>query len=167
MKTCPNCHNQSADDTHSCPVCGTALDALTPPPADYFQKKEPIRMPELIPADPAPDPHDHTEEFDPFDIQEARLACMCAYLLGVPGIIIALLMCPHSGYARFHIRQALKLTVLETLTGLVSVILCWTFIIPILGALLLLVLFVVRFLCFADVCKSSAKDAPLLRNLKL
>ena len=167
MKTCPNCRSQAEDEARTCPVCGTALDALTPPPADYFKRKEPIQMPELIPAAPAPASFDHTEEFRDSDIRDSRIACMAAYLLGIPGIIIALLMAGSSSYGRFHINQALKITIFEVLIGLASVILCWTFIVPILGAVAIAVLLVIRLICFNDVRSSKATDAPLLRNIRL
>ena len=167
MKICPNCHSQADETAHSCPVCGTVLDAITPPPADYFRKKEPVQMPELIPADPAPASFDHTGEFLESDILNNTTACMAAYLLGIPGIIIALLMAGTSGYGRFHINQALKITILEALIVFASAILCWSFIVPILGAIAIVVLMVIRLICFNDVRNGKATDAPLLRSIKL
>lgn len=166
MKTCPNCRNQAEDDILSCPICGTTLDVLTPPPVDYFDRKEPVSMPELIPADPRPDPHDHTKNYEAADIQENKLLCMCVYLLDVLGIIVALLMSPGSAYTRFHIRQALKITVIESIAVLASLLLCWTFIVPILGVVAIFITLFVKLICFADVCCGKAKDAPIIRYFR-
>lgn len=165
MKNCPNCHNQAKEDALFCPVCGTMLDVVPQPDPDYFQMKNqpaPVTMPVIK----VPDAYDHTDDFSADDIHEAKLPCMCAYLLDFVGVIIALLMCPSSEYARFHIRQSLKFTVLEVLIALASVLLCWTFIVPIAGMISLVVLSVLKLICFADVCKGQAKDAPIIRSIK-
>ena len=165
MKNCPNCHNQAKDDARFCPVCGTTLDAVPQPDPDYFRPAtQPVTV--AIPVMRVPDRHDHTDDYSVEDIQESKIPCMCVYLLDFLGVIIALLMCPTSKYARFHIRQSLRLTILEVLIVLASALLCWTFLVPIAGAIGLLVLFVLRLICFVDVCKGNAKDAPIIRNIK-
>ena len=165
MKNCPNCHNQAKDEALFCPVCGTTLDAVPQPDPDYF-RPAPQPVPVTMPVIKVPPKFDHTEDYTAGDIRESKLACMCAYLLDFVGMIIALLMCPTSEFARFHIRQSMKFTVLEVLLTLASALLCWTFIVPILGLIALLVLSVLKLICFADVCKGQAKDAPILRDLK-
>lgn len=165
MKNCPNCHNQAKDEALFCPVCGTMLDVIPQPEPEYFQPAQqpvPVSMPIIV----APNIHDHTDDYGAEDIRENKLSCMCAYLLNVVGVIIALLMSPSSDYAKFHIRQSLKLTILEALIAIASAILCWTFLVPILGLVALVILSILRLICFIDICKGRAKDAPILRELK-
>jgi uncharacterized membrane protein len=167
MKYCPNCHNQTKDEALFCPVCGTMLDAIAQ--TDYnYSNPEPVStpVPLTMPVIPVKTAHDHTDDFDPSDIQENMLPCMAAYLLDVVGIIIALLMTDSSAYARFHIRQALKFTIAEALICLAFILMFWTVIVPVAGATALIILMVVKFCCFVDVCKGKAKDAPILRSIK-
>ena len=108
MKNCFNCNNQVDDNATFCPNCGANLVAGTAPQTAQ------------------PDPYDHTAEFDPQDISENKVYCMLAYLMGVIGIIIALLAGKDSPYVKFHIRQAIKLSVADILLLLCGGILCWT-----------------------------------------
>ena len=80
-------------------------------------------------------------------------------------IIIALLAAPQSKYAAFHSRQALKLDIVSTLLLLVSAVLAFTFIVPIAGAVCIAILFVVRIICFFQVCSGKAKDAAIIGKL--
>ena len=81
------------------------------------------------------------------------------------GIIIALLAAPQSIYAAFHSRQALKLDIVSTLLLIVSAVLAFTFIVPIAGAVCIAILFVVRIICFFQVCSGKAKDAAIIGKL--
>ena len=80
-------------------------------------------------------------------------------------IIIALLAAPQSKYAAFHSRQALKLDIVSTLLLIVSAVLAFTFIVPIAGAVCIAILFVVRIICFFQVCSGKAKDAAIIGKL--
>ena len=91
---------------------------------------------------------------------------MSVYLLGAVGIIIGLLMSPKSEFTRFHVRQSLKFMILEALILLFSTLLCWTFIVPILGMIALLVLLIAKILCFVDVCRGKAVESPVLQYIK-
>lgn len=165
MKNCPNCHNQAKDDALFCPVCGTMLDVVPQPPKEYYQP-EPQPIPVSMPVIVVPDRYDHTDDYTADDIRENKLPCMCAYLLDFVGVIIALLMSPTSEYAKFHICQSLRFTVLEVLLTFASAALCWTFIAPIAGVIGILVISILKLVCFIDVCKGQAKDAAILRNIK-
>lgn len=167
MKICPNCHNQAGEDALSCPVCGTTLDTFCQPDVQYFKQENEIKQtPTVIPSVPVRDPRDHTGNFDPDDIAVNKLICIIVYLLDFAGVIIALLMAPNSNYTRFHIRQSLKFTVLEVLILLAALLLCWTFLIPIVGLICLVILIVLKFLCFINVCQGKAKDAPIISSIK-
>ena len=55
---------------------------------------------------------------------------------------------PTSPYAAFHVRQSLKFTVVETLAGLICILLAWTVIVPIAVGIFMVVLFVCKIICF-------------------
>jgi uncharacterized membrane protein len=81
------------------------------------------------------------------------------------GIIIALLASHDSAYVRFHLRQALKFIVVETLTLIVSGILVWTFIVPIAGGIFTAILGVLQIICFFQICGGKAKEPAIIRSL--
>lgn len=145
MKICPTCGAQVPDDAGFCPNCGA-------PVADV----------ESIPAPAAAAPaYDHTAEFDPADISENKVIAMLVYLLDAIGIIIALLASSTSKYAGFHVRQALKITVLEILLGICCII-------PILGWIAagvgLCVLLVVKVIAFVQICQGKAVEPVIVRS---
>ena len=110
-------------------------------------------------AAPAVDNTDHTAEFDAKDISDNKIVAMAPYLLGVIGIIIALLGSRDSKYAGFHVRQALKIEI----TGILVLVLM---IIPFIGWFVApiceLVLFVVKIICFFQVAGGKAREPPII-----
>jgi len=148
MAFCPNCGKEIPEGQVFCSNCGASLNA-----------------PGAQPAAPAVDPYDHTADFSPEDISQNKVIAMAAYLLGAVGVIIALLAAPQSPYASFHVRQALKFTMVEVLLLIVSAVLVWTFIVPIAAAICVGVLGVIEIICFFQVCQGKAKDAPIIRSL--
>lgn len=147
MVYCPNCGTALNDGAVQCPSCGTML----------YQNQG-------YPAAPA-DPSDHSAEFDAKDISDNKVFAMAAYLLSALGIVIALLAAQKSDYAMFHVRQAVKIEVLNVLLALISAILCFTLIVPVAGAICMAILFVVRIILFFHVCAGKAKDAPIVGKL--
>lgn len=121
-------------------------------------------MPYGMPQQPYVDPKDHTAEFDPKDISENKVMALTAYLLGTIGIIIALLAAKESPYAGFHVRQALKLTIVNMLLTIITLVLCWTIIVPFAGAVCAIIIFVVRIICFFQVCSGKAKEAAIVSS---
>ncbi len=137
--------------------------------------------------------YDHTAEFSAQDISDNKVIAMLVYLMGTVGIIIALLA-RDSRYAGFHVRQALKLTVLETVVWVCAGVLggifgffgllgsigsitrygggigsligtsMLSFLPIILAAILSMVLVVVRIICFISICKGKAVEAPIARS---
>lgn len=163
MKTCSNCKNQAADDAIFCPICGATLAAANAqqnPGANQTQYQAPPKPGYA----PAYDPYDHTAEFDPKDISDNKVISMLVYLMGAIGIIIALLAGNTSKYAAFHVRQALKFTVIEILASICTALLAWTFIVPIAYAIFLVVLLVVKFICFFQICAGKAKEPAIIRS---
>ena len=191
MKTCPNCQQQMDDTLAFCMNCGTQLPAAeaapivepapqpvpTPPPVTpvappfppYANQIPPQPGPygNIPPMQPGPvfDPYDHTAEFTAKDISDNKVISMLVYLMGTIGIIIALLAANSSPYAAFHVRQALKFTVVTILLAIVTAVLCWTIIVPIVAGIAFLALFVVKVICFFQICKGKAVEPYLIRNL--
>lgn len=147
MKNCPNCNAQIDDGALFCPNCGTNFATNQRPAATVA------------------DPYDHTAEFDPRDISENKVFAMLPYLLGTVGIIICLLASSTSAYVRFHIRQALKFTVVTILGGICAVLLCWSFIVPIVYGILCLTFLVIKIICFFQICSGKAKEPAIIRSL--
>ena len=138
MAFCPNCGAQIPDGAPVCPNCGTALGG-----AAYV------------------DPTDHTAEFSAQDISDNKVFAMASILISSIGIIITLLAAQKSEYAMFYARQALKLMICQVLCLLL-------FIIPILGwiagGVCLLIIFVLKVICFFNICKGKAKEIPIVNG---
>ncbi|MGN0477920.1 MAG: zinc ribbon domain-containing protein [Hominenteromicrobium sp.] len=194
MAFCQQCGSQLAEGGTFCAVCGTPVAQAAQPeptpaqqpaapyqpepapvqqpaPNPYQPEQAPVQqnpyqpVPQYQPVQPTYNPNDHTADFTAEDISKNKVVAMAAYVLGMIGIVIALLAAPESPYASFHSRQALKLEIVSQLLLIVSLVLCFTFIVPILGALALVVVFVVRIICFFQVCSGKAKDAAIVGSL--
>lgn len=173
MAFCEKCGAQIPENGTFCAACGAPVAAQAQPtrtpeqPAAQPQapEQQPVYQQPVYPPQPAYDPADHTAEFDPEDVSQNKVIAMAAYILGTVGIIIALLAAPQSKYAAFHSRQALKLDIVSTLLLIVSAVLAFTFIVPIAGAVCIAILFVVRIICFFQVCSGKAKDAAIIGKL--
>ncbi|MGN0601908.1 MAG: zinc-ribbon domain-containing protein [Oscillospiraceae bacterium] len=186
MKTCPNCHNQLNDDAVFCTACGVQVSSAAfeqsgessanqgTQNASFQNNGQPNfnpnqgmpNQPYNQPNIPPYDPFDHTSEFDPKDISDNKVFAMLVYLMGSIGIIIALLASRNSKFVDFHLRQALKFLVVEILIGLITVVLCWTIIVPIAAGIMYVVLTILEIICFFQVCSGKAKEAPIIRSLK-
>ena len=145
MKYCPNCHLTYDDTVNVCGQCGANLQNM-PQPQQVFTN-----------------PNDHTAEFSAEDISQNKVLAMVPYLLGIFGIIISLLASGTSPYAAFHVKQALKIYVVQV----ISVVLC---IIPILGWIVAgiwsIISLVITVICFIQVCKGEAKEPAIICNFK-
>ena len=143
MKYCPKCGAPCNDADAVCAACGLPLAV----------------------AAPLSDPYDHTAEFDAADISENKVFAMLPYLLSIMGVLIALIASKESPFTRFHVRQALKLTVVSTLLGLASVVLCWTVLVPVAAAVCMVILFVLRIICFVQICSGRAVEPAIICKL--
>ena len=143
MKFCSKCGAQCDDNATACPNC----EAIFVAPAA---------------AAPVVDPDDHTAEFDPRDISDNKVIAMLPYILGPLGLIIAMLMTNTSKYVTFHIRTALKFTVVESLLFFVNII-------PFLGWLVyvvcIIICLVLRIIAFFQICCGKAKDPAIISSL--
>ncbi len=142
MKFCTKCGTQCEDAANNCPNCGTSFAA-------------PVAVAQ-------PDPNDHTAEFDPKDISENKVVAMLIYLAGAVGLIIAILLANTSKYVQFHVRTALKFTVVEMLLGIIAIV-------PVIGWLAsgigLIICVVLRIIAFFQICKGQAKDPAIISGL--
>ena len=160
--TCPKCGAQLPDGTAFCNICGASLAGGAPQ-----QGEQAVNSGNTVPNNYAtPNNLDHTAEFSAKDISDNKVLAMVPYLLGTLGIILALLASKESPYVSFHVRQALKFTVVNTLLGIVTGLLFWTIIIPILAGICFAVLFVIKIICFFSICSGKAKEPPLIGSLK-
>ena len=162
MKICHCCTAQLEDDAQFCRNCGAPQGEenkrpLQPAPVYQSQYQ--------APAQPEKDPFDHTEEFEAADIASGKLWAMCVYLLDIVGIFLVLLGAKENGYAMFHLRQGLKFTVVEMLLGIAAALLAWTFLVPIAAGIAMVVLMVIKIICFFQVCKGKAKEPAIVRSL--
>ena len=147
MKFCPNCGSPLEEGAVTCAKCGEPLSVQAAPV-------------------PYADPADHTGEFEAADISDNKVVAMLPYLMGVVGLIIALLARSDSPYAKFHIRQYLKICVCEAIIAICSAVLYWTFLVPIAGGICVIILLVVRVICFFQICGGKAKEPAIIRSLK-
>lgn len=147
MKFCPNCGTQMEDNAAFCPKCGVQPNAA--PNMTYA----PV------------DPYDHTAEFDPQDISDNKVYAMLVYLMGTIGIIIALLAAQNSRFVAFHVRQALKIVAVNLLMVIASAVLFWTIIVPIAAGVMAVVFWVIKIICFFQICSGKAKEPAIIRSL--
>lgn len=161
---CPKCGAQLSDGSTYCTSCGNYLQTNS---NNNMQGR--ASQTNMTGGASQPmyymDPSDHTGEFLPKDISDNKVMAMLPYLLGTIGVIIALLASRESAYTYFHVRQALKLTVVNVLIAIVSLILFWTVIIPIAAGIGAIILFVIRIICFFQVCSGKAKEPAIIRSL--
>lgn len=108
---------------------------------------------------------DFTSDFDENDIAENKIFAMSVYALSVVGIIIALLAAGDSAFVRFHVKEALKISILEIVTSIVTLILFWTVIVPVLGGIIALLMTIARVIGFVNVCKGKAIRAFVVRDI--
>ncbi len=147
MKNCHHCGAQMPDESKFCPVCGVSAGAQGSNPNSQYASS-----------------YDHTAEFDPKDISENKVLAMLCYLMGVIGIILALLGSHESRYAGFHVRQALKFVVVEALLVIIAIIFAFTLLVPILCGIFALILVVVKIICFFSICSGKATEPPIIRS---
>lgn len=195
MKICGICGFECEDEAVICPTCGKNCDgsdqkkkegsaSLTDPFERYRkeienqikeQEKKISDLQQQINTDNEEkqskkrkkefDEFDKTELFNEEDVKENRLFALLLYLTGIIGIIIALLKDKDSPYLNFHIKQVLKAVICETAVLILSGLLCFTFIVPVFGVLIIFVLNVIKLISALWVLKGYSKEILLLRNI--
>lgn len=160
MKTCPNCHSQVDDHAAYCPVCGNILDIL-PSPAQAASK-----APTYVSPEPEEHPYDHTDEFTPQDIADHKLLCMLVYLLDFVGMILALMAAKESEYTAFHMKQSMKMTILESLLLITAFLLSWTVIVPVLATICFAILLILKLIAVYQVSAGKSVEPAIIRSMK-
>lgn len=161
MKVCTRCNAQLSDNAAFCNVCGANVgqganqSQQGQNQAQYQQQYTPQYT----------NPYDHTREFDQKDISANKVLAMMVYLMGTMGIIIALLAGSKSPYLSFHVRESLKFTVVSILMSIITVVLCWTFIVPIAAGVMSIIFFVIKIICFFQICQGKAVEPAIIRSL--
>lgn len=176
---CPKCGSEMPDDSAFCTRCGASLHTGTQEnqnsqgtPYGYGNPQgnngayygNPQMNNGMPYGQPYVDPKDHSTEFDGKDIAEHKLFAMLPYLLGILGTIVALLVAKDSPYVGFHVREGIRILVSEVLLGLITVVFCWTVVVPIAAAVCFIILLVVRIISFVNVCNGKAKEAAIVSN---
>ena len=157
MKYCEICGTALPGEAEVCSHCGSAQgysEAAMAAEARYIERVKASRC--------------HTEEFSIEDIRKNKPTAMLPYLLGIVGLVIAVIMNKNSEsqYLNYQVRTAVKHTVVEALIVAVALVLFWTAVAPILGAICLLVAFVLRIISFVSICRSEVKDPPIISAIK-
>ncbi len=175
MKICPNCHNPADDNVTFCAQCGAKFEGtqtagssappVPPVPPVPPTPSVPPTPPQYQPPMPVISPYDHTGEFSAKDVSDNKVIAMLCYLLGVFGIIIALLASGSSPYVSFHVRQSLKFEVVGALALMAALVLFWTIIVPIAYGILSVVLFVCKIIAFVQICQGKAVEPYVIRSL--
>lgn len=140
MAFCSNCGAELPEGAAACPSCNAILREA---PASY----------------------DHTAEFDAKDISDNKVVALSIYAFDVFGLVLGALLAKDSAYAKFHLRECLKLEITALVAALAAVILCWTIIVPIVAAIFCIMLFVLKVICFVQVCNGKAVEPWLIRSI--
>lgn len=154
MKQCPNCGAQLGDEAKFCSSCGKTVAGDN---SNQTLPSQPVQV-------HYENAYDHTAEFDAADISENKVFALLPYLLGIAGIIVAVLCAGKSAYTAFHIRQRIKMTIISAVISVVSALLCWTLIVPFAGFVCLAIIFVLDIIQFFSVCSGKAKEVPIIRD---
>lgn len=164
MKTCPKCNTQLSDDAMFCTNCGTSFQNANPQQNAYQNNAQPNYA---QPVAPVVNVYDHTAEFDPQDVHDNKIFAILCYIMGIVGIIVALLArsSVNSPYLSFHIKQSLKISITAVLVSIISVVLAWTCIVFIAGMVCNVILEVVAIICFFQTCSNKSVEAPIVRSL--
>lgn len=179
MKTCPGCNSAIDDRAIFCTVCGNKFeenadseicdnDFVNTNDAGAYSSND-------ASCDGAPyadagcvftaDPTDHTAEFDAADVSSNKPLALLVYIGGIVGLVIAILMKKDSRYLDFHIRQSVKIYITELICVVVGSILS-CFILPMIAAMIaVVVLLVVRIICFVQVAEGKSKEPYIVKGL--
>lgn len=168
MKICSKCNSQVDDNAVFCNNCGSSFQGQ---PTQNAQNTQYNQMPNQNPIPPVGTPivdqFDHTSEFSAQDVSDNKIYALMLYAMGIIGVIVALLakQANNSDYLKFHLKQAIKIAVIEAVIGVCAVILCWTFIVPFAAGIAAIIIFVVKVISFVNTCSNKSVEPVIIRNL--
>lgn len=158
MAFCTRCGSNLQEGSMVCPNCGAPVNQAQNQSFDFNQVTD---MP------------DHTNEFDPADIQQNKILAVLGYI----GILflVPLLAAPNSRFAKFHANQGLVLFLLEMVWNIVTQIIVAvlgvfiknTFFISAIFGLLSIALLVLACLGIYNAATGKAKELPVIGKIKI
>ena len=154
MNICPKCGTQFADDGTFCPTCGTPVAQNNAYAQGYAAQPGAYDQPVA-----AVDPKNHTAEYDATDISDNKLIAVLAYF-GIIGVIAAAIINRDSKFVMFHIRQSIKLFILQILLTICCILIIT---IPIVG-ICEVILFVVQIIGAVYAIQGKAKELPIVSS---
>ena len=112
---------------------------------------------------------DHTDEFDPSDIEQNKVMAVLAYLSWL--VLIPLFAAKESRFARFHCNQGIVLAIAELIVWVLYGILRN---IPLIGWIFSLVRWVISLVCLVmavigilNAVSGKAKDLPVIGSFRI
>ena len=166
MRTCQKCGAPMDDGAIFCSNCGYQnASAETAGMGGSYSPSYGQPSYQTPPyAQPAYDIYDKTASFDPKDISENKLYAVLPYLFSFLGVIAAGILAPKSEYVRFHIKQALKLYIMQAFALMLTVLLCWTLLVPFAGMIFALAVIISCIVAAVQVCSGKAVIPVLTRK---
>lgn len=161
MAFCPKCGTQHDEGAAFCANCGNMLGAAEQPKQEGGGLVDQIK-----------NTKDHTDAFDPADIQTNNLLSLLSYL-GIL-ILIPIFLVKKSRFSRFHANQGLLLIIANAAVYVLNFIcgfltgLWWPFVILLIPALLLsLGCTALAVLGIINAVRGKAKELPFIGKFKL
>lgn len=131
------------------------------------EKSKEKRKPRAQDKKPEKNTWDKTELFSAEEVKEYRLTAVLIYLLGIFGIILALVTDRNSPYLKFHIAEELKITVVTAALAIFSVLLAFTFIVPVLCTAGIAACCVINLISACKTLNGKSENAVIIRNLTI
>lgn len=150
MAFCKNCGKELPPNAVFCSSCGANSGQFAP---------------DAQPVQPTyAEPTEFTHEFSADETNDCRILAAIMYVLGLPGIILAVVLRQDSKFIKFHANQALILNI-------AAVLVTATAIVPILGWITAVVgditLFVFMWIGFARALGGRACYLPVIGKYKI
>ncbi len=164
MAFCAKCGTQVPDGTTFCPSCGGPIAGSTDPNQAAQQYQQPYQQPYV--QAPVIDAWDHTAEFDPQDVSENKVFALLGYCFSLAGVLFVYLGAKDSKYAMFHAKNAVSIAAVFGILTLATSLLSWTCIVPVAGAVCIILLLIANIICIFDVFNGKAKEPWIVRGLK-
>ena len=110
---------------------------------------------------------DKTELFSEEEVTEYRLTAVLIYLMGIPGVFLALITDKNSAYIRFHMKEELKIATVTAFLSVIAIIFFWSFVIPVICIAGIIICCTVNLISAYRTLKGKSENAVLIRNLSI